>query len=379
MPELHVSTEITRFNASLLKGRPATASANITSSGAAGASNEREEISAVVASSRSTTGRKSGSSSSSTPGLVHRRSGTTAGRDDGSTENHVPGVQVSGTQRADDGCSTISADEYAILRSYWASNINVANSQSASGMQQAGAGTGGDHDPARFGRSVSTGNLPNTNHANSNSTKSSRFVHNDRLIDGSLTQSVLGGLRKVRSSEKARFGLEDVQGTNPTAICQLDRGETNTNSCSLSDVDAVDVSNASNGPTQRRVADLLGLGGYAYRFLSMLLGFMVGQRWHGGDGPTVGLSPGNPEDSNSIPGLRHNSSLGLRPMPMPLCFVVSGGKAGGRVSWMVTVLPSPPSALTQSAGTDIGSSDDLDASECEESHSASQDWRAIFK
>jgi hypothetical protein len=243
--------------------------------------------------------------------------------------------------------------------------------------------TSGDHDQARFGRSVSTGNLPNTN---ANSTKSSRFVHNDRLIDGSLTRSVLGGLRKVRSSEKARCGLDDIQGTNPTAICQLDRGETNANNSSSGvDADAVDVSNASNDPTQRRVADLLaGPGGYTYRFLRMLVGFMVGQRWrwYDGEGSIVGLSPcpGDSADSNSISGHRHNS-LSLR--PMPLCFVVSGGKAGGRVSWMVTVLPSPPLALTQSTGTgtgaEIGNSDDVDASEYEESHGVSQDWRAIFK
>jgi hypothetical protein len=269
-----------------------------------------------------------------------------------------------------------SAEEYAMLKSYWATN--AADNKDR------------DSDAARFGRSVSTGSLPNAN-ANAN------VAHNDRVIDGALSQSLslLGGLRRIQSTGMARDHSGYAQSPSAATICQLDRNassdsgsprrpaaqeaarsESQPATSSGHDVaETIPSSTNSSTPYQSSAATLMTSLG--------LRRTAAGMKDKGKDSEAQAVK--NDSKTAAQAAKPANSVRAARRLegPVPLCFVVSGGEPRGRVSWMINVLPHSPQRLRYHQ---VGSSGELTPisvhtpePEAAGTSGSSQDWRAIFK
>lgn len=171
---------------------------------------------------------------------------------------------------------------------------------------------------SKLGRSVSTGNIPALYASPlraAKSTGSFLSMHNDRLIDGPLL--LLGRLR-------------GLSGLSPNTMCQLDRGVDNDSSSDDEREEAVTAPSSSTLNSKEN------------------------------------KTCGNPSIAKS----EDSRDPLLRGGPVPLCFTISGGKAHGRISWLVTSVPQP------SNNRKDPNSDELNRF-ADDERKRSKDWRAL--
>ena len=202
MPQLHISTEVTRFSTSVWRS-----------------------MGSVVAAATGSKGTE-GEPSTSKNSAATRSSGSTTEKKKKSVAVHLA-TDVSEQARVD----MEQELEQNILRNYWASNNRNSNMTIA--RDTAG----------KIPRSVSTGNIPafySSPLRNALSTGSFLNLHNDRLIDGPLPL-----LRRLGSLSTA-------------AICQLGRDESDTEnegSDCTSDQDSGKAKKSPSGREGRTFSD----------------------------------------------------------------------------------------------------------------------------
>ena len=298
MPQLFISTELTRFSTSVWKSMGSKSHAK---TGSCGSSSDKEKKGSEPATRDAT---KIQNSSSVSVGFCDKNEETNTKN---KTKSNVTSKRKKGTPvfiaENIENISDIELEreqelERIILRNYWATITKSNNLTSASG---------------KIPRSVSTGNIPalySSPLRYAKSTGNFFNLHNDRLIDGPLPL------------------LRRLGGISSTDICQLDRDESD-HSDYNGNYDNDDDDDYSNHENEKLLHEK-----------------KEGRRLENSSTPSNNAQPRaiptnlkNIQKSNQRNISQHSDAKKFPLGIIPLCFTISGGVPSGRVSWMITSLP----------------------------------------
>ena len=291
MPQLFISTELTRFSTSVWKSMGANSHAKAVSCSSSsdkekkGATDIQNTSSACVGFCDKNVEKKTSDKNKTKSNITTKRKKGTPQFISENTENIID-IELEREQEL----------ERIILRNYWATIIKSKNSTSASG---------------KMPRSVSTGNIPalySSPLKYAKSTGNFFNLHNDRLIDGPLPL------------------LRRLGGISSTDICQLDRDESD-----HTDYNGNYDNDDDGCYDNEKLIYEKKEGGKKLENSSAIS--------NNSQSRATTTNPKSIQKSNQRNTSQHSD---VRKFPLgiiPLCFTISGGVPSGRVSWMITSLP----------------------------------------
>ena len=379
MPQLHVSTEVTRFSTSVWKSMGVSTSTGTGVSTSTGSNMDKKDTTSssniktgTVQSERTSNCKENNSTSTSNSNskindsknvLLKKKKGVPR-----FCAHQTEDAKIEEKEEKEEKTELETELEQNILRNYWA--VNTKNLH---------------HSGGKMSRSVSTGNIPALSFSplrNAKSTGNFFNLHNDRLIDGPLLKGlgVLSGTGVLSATLSA------------TAICQLARDESD-NDDDNNNFNNFNTDNNNNNSNTNNIGK--GKNGKNEKDITSSSSNSPLKTI-----PTTKTQP-HTNNSKSNNNSKNNSdekkfSSGI----IPLCFTISGGIPLGRVSWMVTSLPIESSnsmiendngngngnenygssfGSSYGAGSSYGSSSisDIDQDNSSATVGSSTDWRAL--